>query len=45
MISVCSSVSTAGAKVETVFNTAAVVVFSGAFVVVPASDEMKEIMN
>lgn len=41
MISVCSSVST----VETVFNTAAVVVFSGAFVVVPASDEMKEIMN
>lgn len=45
MLSVSSSVSAAGAKVDTVFNTAAVVVFSGAFVVVPASDEMKEIMN
>ena len=43
MLSVSSSVSAVGAKVDTVFNTAAVVVFSGAFVV--ASDEMKEIMN
>ena len=45
MISVSSSVSVAGAKVDTVFNTAAVVVFSGAFVVVLASDKMKEITN
>lgn len=45
MISFSSSVSATGAKVDTVCNAAAVVVFSGAFVVVPASDEKKKIMN
>ena len=37
--------SAAGVKVDTVFTIEAVVVFSGAFVVVLASDKMKEIMN
>ena len=45
MISVSSSVSAAAVKVDNVFNTAAVVFFSGAFVVVLASDKMKEITN